>query len=223
MKTEVKTKEKPIIFSTESVKAILEGRKTQTRRIIKGYGNTLHYGKLLCDWALSEKPYYVGEEGQVEWELQTEADDSSTFTFKSKLWLGDILYVKEAYSTTERNSIIFKADMRYWGYKEKWKSPLFMPRKYARIFLEVTNIRIERLQDISEKDCIKEGVDAITHNDFPIGFRDYSWLPELMVLGEAKASFRTLWDSINGKKEMCAWRDNPYVWVIEFKLLENSK
>jgi hypothetical protein len=87
---------KPILFSQKMVKAILSGGKTQTRREIKHFGNILHYGTLLGDWGLSDKPKHR-ESNQWEWTLQTAVDDNTTFKLKSPFAPGDQMWVKEAF------------------------------------------------------------------------------------------------------------------------------
>ncbi len=165
-------KERPIIFSTPMVKAILEGRKTMTRRIIKNIkGATEKYPK-----GFAKCPYGV---------------------------VGDRLWVKETYFPNEGQvpNIIYKAD---WNDRHKtgitftcqWKPSIFMPRIYSRITLETTNIRVERLQEITEEDAKKEGV------------------MEGEDTGYYNEGFYRIWDKINGKD---SWKENPYVWVIEFR------
>jgi hypothetical protein len=95
-----------------------------------------------------------------------------------------------------------------------WKPSIFMPRAACRLFLEITDVRIERLRDISEEDAIKEGV---LHYKFCGSFsaylyKDYSM--ETPGFAYAKPSFETLWKKINGEE---SWTANPWVWVIEFK------
>ena len=97
-----------------------------------------------------------------------------------------------------------------------WKRPaIFMPRAACRILLEVTEVRVQRLQDISEADAIAEGIEP---NPAWIGtYRDYSVERERQVWNlDPVASYRTLWDSINGKTPGAAWADNPWVWAVSF-------
>ena len=99
---------------------------------------------------------------------------------------------------------------------DKWQPSLFMPKAACRIFLQITYIRVERLQDIKQSDCLREGIE---YKDFPGGrfYKTYCTdknsqgiYDELMP----KHSFETLWQSINGKE---SWNKNPFVWVVEFK------
>jgi hypothetical protein len=134
----------------------------------------------------------------------------------------DRLWVRETWTTYERlstqeYSYLYKADFNH-PTEDKWKPSIHMPRKACRILLEITDIRIERLQDISEEDAIAEGVES------RIGFAQMTWYKDYLTkvlngdfLGfdSAIKSFQSLWDSINGKTY--PWESNPWVWVIEFK------
>ncbi len=99
----------------------------------------------------------------------------------------------------------------------KWKPSIHMPRWASRITLEVTGVRVERLQDISEEDAIAEGVECWEergYDDAQDFYRNYHTGGDLFT---AKASYRTLWESINGPG---SWERNDWVWVIEFKRIE---
>jgi hypothetical protein len=176
------------------VKAILEGSKTMTRRVIKLIdfepGTTKGY-----DWSWRNK--------RLLWNEMTNDD------FVKKMCpygqVGDRLWVKETDYLMERNMttqpvIVYKADQSDPKCITKWKSGRFMFKKYARLCLEITNIRVERLQEISEEDAEKEGDPKqgliASENDHT------TW-------------FQGLWDSINGKNH--PWSSNPWVWVIEFR------
>jgi len=207
-------KERPILFNTAMVKAILEGRKTQTRRIVKPqpepYPGGGHWWR--CD--------YVQSMVRVEQELQNPCelyegfiDDVNPFGKK-----GDRLWVRETFGMKIRNiggtpqeSYVYKADKpneiacydcNGVGYPVRWKPSIHMPRSAARILLEITNIRIERLQDISESDCLKEGVGSAILRDCK------------------KPKFMQLWESINGSD---SWAANPWVWVVEFKVIQGGE
>jgi hypothetical protein len=199
-------KERPILFSTPMIQAILDARKTQVRQVVKNqYENQLvlvgkkwqHPIGKLWEVANIKCPY-----GQV----------------------GDRLWVRETWHKSPYG-IIYKADWeRNWGDDntktialdkdgekvyviDKWKPSIYMPRSACRILLEITDIRVERLQDISEKDAIAEGVNQSTCPIMPLGNSAsvVDWI----------AGFRLLWDSINAKKH--PWASNPWVWVVEFK------
>ncbi len=103
-----------------------------------------------------------------------------------------------------------------------WNPSIFMPKEAARIFLKVTNVRVERLQDISENDAIDEGIDFFNHGygGSPVGiwYRNYKYGTNNC---SPKYSFQTLWDSINAKKH--PWESNPWVWVYEFERIEKPE
>lgn len=188
--------EKPIIFSTEMVRAIIEGRKTQTRRVIKGYGNIWYIGKLLGDWSLSQPPYM--EDGMLHWGLQVDVDERRTFFIKPPYQPGDVLWVRETWAPETKQGVptggyVYRASDSPEPDEDvllKWKPSIFMPREAARIFLKVTNVRVERLQEITEEDALREGMLARDH-------------------------FPGYWDKLNAKRGY-GWYKNPWVWVIEF-------
>ncbi len=205
-------KEKPILFSPPMVKAILENRKTMTRRIFKrvmkkyvAYRN--HCAEILDDSRepLSEKEFYE---------------------VNSPYQKGDILWVREMWRcmgfddepenpkmliqyhdetsrwVTMRSYERFKKFAVCWA---GWKPSIHIPREASRLFLKVLSVRVERLQDIIEEDAIREGMpESMT------GASDYSI-----------RCFHSLWDSLNAKpKRGYSWENNPWVWVIEFERIE---
>jgi hypothetical protein len=184
-------KERPILFSTEMVQAILAGRKTQTRRVVKPHPKKeLNF----FGWKL---PEYI----QVAFGRGTKIESLHKFPFGE---VGDVLWVRETYlnfnSTDKTPNYIYKADHPNFHVNfasgEKWKPSIYMPKAAARIWLEITNVRVERLQEISEEDAIKEG------SIYLLNVREW---------------FSDLWQSINGEK---SWNENPWVWVIEFERIE---
>ena len=176
-------KEHPIIFSTDMVRAILDGKKTMTRRVIKNPERYEHIRE--CDFCC---PY-----GQV----------------------GDRLWVRETLVITGgRGSeyVAYKAD----GYEldkgifpEKWRPSIFMPRWASRITLEITEVRVERVQEITEEDAIKEGICVVDNTED--GIYSSPNYPDIH-----RDIFMYLWDSLNTKRGY-GWEVNPWVWVIEFK------
>ena len=225
---------KPILFSTEMVKAILEGRKTQTRRIIKpqpdfdrawkNLGMTEKFG-LETELEIPElnlTGYFLGVSSPIGDGLK--ATGICIPNVPIKIHKGDILWVRET-SVFLNNRFIYKADnessmMLFSG----WKPSIFMPKAACRIFLEVTDVRVERLQDISEGDAIAEGIEYIDIEEpFTVGYKLYGKhrIPDLMgrkaVTGTSIESYQTLWESINGSEN---WAENPFVWVYTFKRVE---
>jgi hypothetical protein len=217
-------KETPILFSSEMVRAILEGRKTQTRRVIDFELNELHSSgnpvQLLGDWPLSN----VGEfrDGYLNYQVQTQADDYSSGKVKCPYGQpGDRLWVKETWWANHSNDVfLYKADAPFPGpYSKteafKWRPSRYMPRWASRITLEIDEIRVERLQDITEADATNEGFKA-GYSSFGDGkFEDvleHEWT--------TKEEFRDLWNSIYSKRGY-GWEANPLVWVIKFHRLED--
>lgn len=155
---------------------------------------------------------------------------------KPKYQVGDILWVRETTcyvmldhahdlleGAIDKNQFVYKANVHSdWieyakeKYGYKWKPSIFMPKEAARIFLRVTDVRMERLQDISEEDAISEGILQIDHEFLPKGWKDYVVYSEI-PFDNPKDSFASLWESINGDN---SWSDNPYVWVISFEITD---
>lgn len=204
---------KPILFSTEMVQAILAGRKTQTRRVIKTqpkkYDNVLPH--LKPDWdGKKNYPltlfYFDVEAGRnhINYEFQLPLCQP-----------GDILWVRETHFVCD-SEFIFKADYESDFYRNiKWRPSLFMPKEAARIFLKVTNVRVERLQDINAADSVAEGISDVKFNYHK------SINPRVIEMTAQIMAFRDLWDSINDKKN--PWESNPWVWVYEFERIEKPE
>lgn len=203
---------KPILFSTEMVQAILAGRKTQTRRIIK----------------IKTTPFI---ENLSEESMKKHLESPGAREIYGGYNAGDILWVREtSFEITERlrsfplfqnytvdEKFLFKTDSPDIGC-HNWKPSIFMPKEAARIFLKVTNVRVERLQDISEVDAIDEGIRKCTLDGCEDLWENYNGF---MGFYEAKDSFQSLWQSINAKKH--PWESNPWVWVYEFERIEKPE
>jgi hypothetical protein len=208
--------EKPIIFSTPMVRAILDGTKTMTRRIFRCPWHPL-LGPVPCDVSPTE--------GMVEIEFTNDLIALNGKLIQrmkgDRSWVicpygvpGDRLWVRETWQKIEGNRFIYKADPLIWG--GKWKPSIFMPRAASRITLEITRIRFEKLMDISEKDAKSEGVELL-----PSGYwKSYNTKPGDSLVNELSnpvSSFESLWRSINGNE---SWVNNPWVWVIEFERIK---
>ena len=211
--------ERPIIFSDEDVRAIIEGRKTTDRQVIEGLGNKWHYTQLLGDWGLSEPPEL--KDGVLYWRLQTDVDDDRMFEQKCPWEVGDILWVRETWSQHEGavGGIIFKARCpEKLAATKRWEPPIHMPRAVARLFLEVKDIRVERLQEITEEDAMNEGISS--ERALEIGAEQF--IPTFYDPGgddvrpDYKEAFSEFWDSIKAK---CGygWDINPWVWIVTFE------
>ena len=211
---------KPILFSTNMVKAILEGKKTETRRIIKPV--KLRTGTLLP---------------------MISTDLIETGYIKPPYKPGDILWVRETFmpyigmyiyrATHLRPKTIFTFQGEKIEFKYPWKPLIFMPKKACRLFLEVISSHAERLQDITEEAALSEGIERSSWEYSCKPYRNYN--EPRMSLGKdcscargsfttPRASFATLWNSINRKpkkgKPDISWKSNPFVWVIKFEIRE---
>ena len=202
---------KPILFSTEMVNAILNGSKSQTRRIVKSKSPIVSFEGILEDKSFW-KPEFIGN---YLFDLK-----EGGLSVKPKYKVGDILWVRETWSFNpffeiiENNEeFLYKATDKPFDC-HKWKPSLFMPFDACRIFLKVINVSVERLNDISEQDAINEGI-KIIHNaetNLPV-YKNYLIKENLGTLNPVR-SYSTLWEKINGNN---SWNENPFVWVIEFE------
>ena len=228
-------KPKPILFNTKMVRAILDGRKTQTRRPVKDQ---------------------VDKDGMWGYAIST-PKNSISFRRKGKEWYyklpyqpEDILYVRETFAVGEvdygeepdgravpyisqcegENNIIPKewAIRNDIGIEEvRWKPSIHMPKKLARIFLKVTDISVERVQEITPLDASKEGVDSILlDSDHPLYHKVYElygkWDEEEQTMYAGNVDvFATVWNEIY-KEKGYGWEENPWVWVIEFERIERD-
>lgn len=225
-------KERPILFSTPMVQAILNGNKMQTRRVVKPQPPTDCNDEEPCiefDYSNDNPRWYAN------WEMPLnppKASESHT-VYCPYGKPGDVLWVRETWFSTRfdcnellecgvTSHIRYKADRNYNPRKDcvgrSWKPSIHMPKAAARIWLEITDVRVERLLDISEQDAISEGIDTETYKNAaaPRNFFDYTD-PLGSPLSSAFMSFISLWDSINGE---FAADENPWVWVVEFKRIE---
>lgn len=203
-------KERPILFSGPMVRAILDGRKTQTRRVVKQVPSWQHCGKDIMEWGLSG---CYSDEGTHWLDIQTEVDDNShTEIFCPYGALGDQLWVRETWGPCA-GGVVYRADGgTVCPDGGKWKPSIFMPRWASRISLEIEAVMVERLNEISEDDAKAEG--ASYHNSTG-GIGQSGWRHDYSdVHADARSSFARLWESINGPG---SWELNPWVWVIQFR------
>lgn len=207
----------PILFSTPMVQAILEGRKTMTRRLVE-----------------DPEQYYMDELIDGLWPYKSIGQPAKCRYGK----VGDVLWVREEHLITfseDRKwiTVTFKDGTevcRYYKdfslktvknlYKRKtigkWQRARFLPKEMARIFLRNTNVRVERLQDITEQDAIAEGIERLPRLHW---WKNYLGI-HLPGTSSAIESFMSLWDSINGAESRKA---NPWVWVVEFERIEKPE
>ncbi len=221
---------KPILFNTEMVRAILDGRKDATRRIVKGF---IPDDAVWGYTAFTPKGY-ISCRG-------TFADGYGEKFFKLPCEPGDILYVRETWEHFEccccegdehgncyrepQQSVLnkscgcymYRATDEIYG-DARWHPSIHMPKEAARIWLKVTDVRVERLQEITEEGAKKEG--AIDNRGFI-----HSPDNEYDSVHTAREHFAKIWDSTIKKSDInrYGWNANPWVWVIEFERCEKPK
>jgi hypothetical protein len=217
------TKERPILFSGPMVQAILEGRKTQTRRVVKLPANQ-HGG------------FDLTQCGEAKWACSENGPLDVGFMFLDcpHGQVGDRLWVREAFALADDGSLIYKASLSS-GFTGKWKPSIFMSRSACRLLLEITGVRVERLQTISEEDAKAEGASSRTIFDDTIGWQmDWGDVGKPskycssgiltnsdVCLSSARYAFWNYWNRINQKRGF-GWETKPWVWVIEFKRVGND-
>lgn len=210
-------KERPILFSAPMVRAILEGRKTQTRRVVKPQSAVLTDDTARAlgvrppphqNTPVIQCPY--GQPGDRLWVRETHAIFNAYGQHRKDgqrwgPWGGlpttvspdgtQIAYYREGFDRSDPG---------------RWRPSIHMPRWASRIDLEVTGVRVERLQDISEADAIAEGLDHVADGAAAFGIRGLatSWD------NDPRVAYRRLWESINGPG---SWDANPWVWAVEFR------
>ncbi|MFT0167542.1 hypothetical protein ACLKMY_00740 [Paraburkholderia mimosarum] len=217
-------KERPILFSGPMVRAILDGRKTQTRRVVKPQPYIDEMDNFVWNgWNFGQNargvPHIQALASPVPWN-------------KTKRVLcpygapGDRLWVRETWNFAntaigsareEDGPFTYATYPAYPTIDGKWKPSIHMPRYASRLSLEITNVHIERLQGISEADAAAEGVESLrSEGEF---WKDYlrstARCDELICLN-ARDSFWTLWDSLNAARGF-GWEKNPWAWVVEFR------
>ena len=206
-------KEIPMLFSTPMVIALMNGSKTMTRRIVKPQpdeNGVSFMPNSPLDWEAFYKQQWK------PWLFDT-IDGERIGIFCPYGEVGDLIWVRETFKKSEftLNGFTYKALAHSEMPQKGFKPSIHMPKAAARIWLEITEIKIERLHDISEEDAIAEG----TPSDIEIEdkhIRDLLWPPEHFKGIQFK--FCSLWCNINGVE---SWNANPWVWVVKFKVLKN--
>lgn len=199
-------KERPILFSAPMVRAILEGRKTVTRRAMK---HQPPEGHKWCGWIVDST--CTKEIGAASWgESSGPLQRNSVYARCPYGKPGDRLWVRETWARVgiaqapDQEWVVYRESDNRTDYGGPWKPGIHMFRRDSRILLEITEVRVERLQDISRADIRAEGLQCppeLASDDVSPNYRD--WYP---------AAWRELWDSTGGN-----WSSNPWVWVVEFK------
>lgn len=240
-------RERGILFSAPMVRALLNGTKTQTRRTVKLPSDTTHvhvdpggtiYGpgpyviptlasgegheRIRCPYGAPGDRLWVRE----RWQTAANLDGSNATQIAEKCkdagWSTPWAPIRYGDGATDNSDVVRDFGGGEWGRK---RQGFFMPRWASRITLEVTSVRVERLNEISEDDAKAEGLSAITKDNgrtWKYGIPDRDGLPGSDDVGwdwpdwdvDPRRAYRTLWESINGPG---SWELNPFVWVIDFK------
>jgi len=234
---------KPILFSTPMVQAILAGQKTATRRVIKPQpASTADRCLGICTDSTDKsrigmagfgREYLIDSYARIPYLRNDILWVRETFTVMMP-WLPngnpdfdneDVFYAATKLDADTVNSTYLYDDDGFdTGRRFPWKPSIHMPRKYARIFLRVTDVRAERLQDITETDALKEGIkywDDVGCCCSNRKFIDYR-TGEFSIKNDHAESFKTLWDGINASRGY-GWDKNPWVWVYEFERITREE
>lgn len=215
---------KPILFSTEMVQAILDGRKTQTRRIT-------------VDWDQHKPKYIISGQGMYARKYPKPSVYMAHFKYPESgtddcglvapLQPGDILWVRESFQYSDDLEEPFWYKQKYkedflpeYFERQTWRPSIHMPKEAARIFLKITNVRCERLQDISDNDCLSEGIELKQILEGIQHYKFYGAKYLTISVDSPNRSFKTLWELINGEK---SWIKNPWVWVYTFEKVEKPE
>lgn len=225
-------RERPILFSAPMVQAILAGRKTVTRRVVKPQPPE-DDAPLATGWFHPEAsdggpgPHTFGVYG-VDWHVRCPYGAPGDWLWVRETWSARTARGFWAASARDVGSLDVKIYRASWPTPSRpapprWLSPVYMPRWASRITLEVVSVRVERLQEITEADARAEGLDWVSPQPFGERWDDddredprevgYAVVGESS--GFARDNFRRLWDQINGKR--APWSENPWVWRVEFR------
>ncbi|HBM9089061.1 TPA: hypothetical protein ACNP4C_005631 [Klebsiella oxytoca] len=206
-------KERGMIFNGEMVRAILDGRKTQTRRPIK--------------WKQTRFTEIGEREDGSKWPWSEDAEHACDFWHPCPFGaVGDRIWVRETWASglSTKSTLAYRATHKREDLEDgfydtiKWTPSIHMPRWASRILLEITDVRVERLNAISEEDAEAEGIDMEALYDSQDCYdciADHNMTGRPTVTG----AFKYLWESIYGED---GWKANPWVWVIEFKRVEGG-
>lgn len=218
---ELLSKAKPILFNTEMVRAILDGRKTVTRRVVPeklldkycdydDWCNVVMPQDIPCtrsyekDFFMAKAPYHSGDILYVRetWQVQSghRYDADFKINYKAGLENGELTRIYFSNGCTDNpDRADFDEFARKWAYRDGWIPSIHMPKEVARIFLRVTNVRVERLQDCGNMQAKDEGCNCCSQ-------------------------FARIWNSTIKKSDLAkyGWAANPFVWVIEFERIEEK-
>jgi hypothetical protein len=193
---------KSFLFKPEMITAILEGRKSQTRRVA-------------TDLVVDDDNGHVFYRN-IAIDIHTWINNILDF---APYKIGEVVYAKETWGFNPDypniySHVCYKLNKEHEHDEIKWKSPMFMPEKAARIYLRIIDVSVERLDAIGNENAIEEGIEIVKSNGKSY-FKDYSTM--VSAVSSAIYSFRTLWEKING---LGSWDKNPYVFAYEFEQVE---
>lgn len=258
-----KATEHPIAFKDEMVRAILRGQKTQTRRLVRRHQNCIaadgrHISKALwndLDWSqtsVAELPRGLPALAVFVYKSESSHWRGGFASITPKVRPGHTIWVREAWGhlVSNKDGVIppvptFRADWlpdnAFGVPAPTWRPGMYLKKKDARLWLTVVKVRLERLQDISEQDCVAEGVrlPVVRSDDDPSKVRPLvrltgkhppsHYLPKTEPVGSwtteqiMRAEFASLWDGIHGGKDGDMWEDNPWVWIYEWEPIEGNE
>lgn len=227
---------KPILFNTEMVQAIIQGRKTQTRRIVKGIECLNVYRAVPAEDAYETLGKWDFFHGWSENGAMIDAVEG----IKAPYSVGDVLWVRETWDKAPESSrnvfhevYYYKADgdLRPESWQSNWHPSIHMPKEAARIFLKVKGVRVERLQNITPEEVEAEGTDMdawYEHDEWQHQVGDGFVADETMVVFETLCGFfgHRVWDNTMQSLEQYekyGWDANPWVWSIEFERCEKPE
>lgn len=209
---------KPILFNTEMVRAILDRRKDATRRIVKGF---IPDDAVWGYTAFTPKGY-ISCRG-------TFADGYGEKFFKLPCEPGDILYVRETWSEWT-DGYLYKAwnspfPQAGQSFVMRWHPSIHMPKEAARIWLKVTDVRVERIKDMTDNDALKEGAEGVRCDHAGLGAYGCTDCMNTGWLEPPLLEFMGIWNSTIKKSDLdrYGWYANPWVWVIEFERCEKPE
>jgi len=220
---------KPILFNTEMVRAILDGRKSCTRRINKDAND---YVVPDMDFYDSDKRTYAVH----NYSDKEHTDKLSTAERTCPICPGDILYVRETWCALPVNEAghmrghcvyYYRADgeLRPEGWRGTWHPSIHMPKEAARIWLKVRDVGVERLKDMTNNDALKEGAEGVRCDHAGLGAYGCTDCMNTGWLEPPLLEFMDIWNSTIKKSDLdrYGWNANPWVWVIEFERCEKPE
>lgn len=215
-------RERPILFSGPMVRAILDGRKTQTRRVVYGISPLNKYEGIIVGTVPQERANL----GKHNWADHETGESINALCPYGEA--GDRLWVRETFASRvfdehetptlakRKHYTMYRANggdpadpMNWHNFGGRWKPAIHMPRWASRLTLGITAVRVERLQAITEDDSKAEGCDALV-------------VDGVVECGRRKSVYRDLWDKLNAKRGF-GWATNPWVWVLEFRPLTRTE